>query len=70
MFMKSLSEDKLAYLSYFWWTEHYKLAQRDHFCLLCSALDQSSLPKQKVYEEFSDWWNVTVCDFPKYKWRR
>ena len=74
--MRDLSEDRFAYLSYFWWLEKYEVARKKGDCALCSALHHDiSFPKHQVTEYWHsvgyikgkinvatlDIFNVTVC---------
>ena len=63
--IRALNEDKLAYLSYFWWLEHYTNVHRpDQRCILCNALNDGSLPRHRVIHDFNAWWNPGTCREP------
>jgi alpha-1,3-fucosyltransferase len=58
--LKALMEDEAAYLSYFWWKDHYEVntdIKSDAFCRLCQKLNDPSEPP-KVRDNLSQWWKV------------
>ncbi|EDW00427.1 GH12859 [Drosophila grimshawi] len=55
--MRYVASNVEEYMSYFWWRQHYKLADRSPFCELCEQLHSTRLThKTQFYGDIQDWW--------------
>ena len=70
-YLKELMRNPVEYLSYFWWTDHFRHMRRTkEWCRLCEALHSDThLPKKQVIEDIQAWTNREAhCDFPPFAW--
>ena len=74
-YIKYLSNNDTEYLSYFWWRQHYKVANRvdrdnNFFCQVCSMLHNDSLPAKTYYDLQSWWTDYGNCYSGPFPWQK
>ncbi|KAH8394478.1 hypothetical protein KR222_011369, partial [Zaprionus bogoriensis] len=61
--LRHVASDVDEYASYFWWRQHYKLAQQSPFCELCARLHSPGAAyRSQVYGDIEAWW-FNSCRF-------
>ena len=61
-YLQHLEDHPTEYLSYFWWTDHYRVVINTHgrrlsMCELCRKLhDDDARRSVTVYEDLREWW--------------
>ncbi|XP_064555573.1 alpha-(1,3)-fucosyltransferase C [Drosophila montana] len=55
--LRFVAGDVQEYMSYFWWRQHYKLANSSPFCELCARLHHPSWThRTQIYGDIRAWW--------------
>ncbi|XP_055617512.1 alpha-(1,3)-fucosyltransferase C-like [Toxorhynchites rutilus septentrionalis] len=57
-----LAENPEHYIKYFWWKDHYRIADTQPFCELCQKLhDIGTKEKMQYYKDIKAWWFDEAC---------